>query len=560
MSFGCLILAVVAGAGWDGYRLFQAMPQRQQQIATTKVRRGDVIVRSFARGEVRAVRSATLIAPNLFGTVQVTQTGLSRSLAQEKDLIVEFDDSELQSRLEEKQLEIDQIDEQIKKAEADLAIRNNQDQVELLRARYSVRRAELEVKRNELLPADRSAEERSESRRIQAAAEAAGKRHQVAAGAGEGRDGSAHREAKQGARMEMTRERQRLSQVKLLSPMSGLVAIRQNRQGMFFPGMQIPDIREGDQVQPGMPIADVLDLSELEVVAKIGELDRANLKEGQEVNMRLDAVGEKTFHGRIKSMSGTASANIFSGDPGQEVRCCVLGRHEGTAHGARRETGADQEGSGDGGGESKESRPHRVSDGPMAMAGWRLRQMMMVSAPGPAAVTGGWRRWRRHAWRARRKRRWRRSGTRYAAADGPRCRQWRSGQGGPEAEAGRCRQSCRTEDRTEDARRHAEGSETAAPCRIFRRKSDARSWQEVSESCSGAARDAGGRAAAGGDAPAAWWRTGPIPRRNSTTRNCHSGGPDNQLEVLLRPGFARRCRNHPRKDSGRDQRPEPGRF
>ena len=118
--------------------------------------------------------------------------------------------------------------------------------------------------------------------------------------------------------MEMARERQRLSQVKLLSPMSGLVAIRQNRQGLFFPGMQIPDIREGDQVQPGMPVADVLDLSELEIVAKIGELDRANLQEGQEVNIRLDAVGDKTFHGKIKSMSGTASANIFSGDPAKK--------------------------------------------------------------------------------------------------------------------------------------------------------------------------------------------------------------------------------------------------
>jgi multidrug efflux pump subunit AcrA (membrane-fusion protein) len=110
----------------------------------------------------------------------------------------------------------------------------------------------------------------------------------------------------------------RLAQVKLLAPMAGLVAIRQNRSGMYFPGMTIPDIREGDQVQPGMPIADVLDLSELEVIAKIGELDRANLKEGQEVLMRLDAVGDKTFHGKIKSMSGTASANIFSGDPAKK--------------------------------------------------------------------------------------------------------------------------------------------------------------------------------------------------------------------------------------------------
>jgi len=82
--------------------------------------------------------------------------------------------------------------------------------------------------------------------------------------------------------------------------------------------MQVPDIREGDTLQPGMPVADVLDLSEFEVVARVGELDRANLHEGQDVTIQLDAVPDKKFHGKIKSMSGSASANIFSGDPGKK--------------------------------------------------------------------------------------------------------------------------------------------------------------------------------------------------------------------------------------------------
>ena len=119
-------------------------------------------------------------------------------------------------------------------------------------------------------------------------------------------------------RLEMARERQRLSQVKLLAPDERTCRDPPEPPGHVHPGMQIPDIREGDQVQPGIPVADVLDLSELEVIAKIGELDRANLKEGQDVNIRLDAVGDKTFHGKIKSMSGTASANIFSGDPAKK--------------------------------------------------------------------------------------------------------------------------------------------------------------------------------------------------------------------------------------------------
>ena len=146
--------------------------------------------------------------------------------------------------------------------------------------------------------------------------------------------------------MEMARERQRLSQVKLLSPMSGLVAIRQNRQGMFIPGMQIPDIREGDQVQPGMPVADVLDLSELEIVAKIGELDRANLKEGQDVNIRLDAARRQDVPRQDQEHERHGFGQHLLRRPGEEVRCGVLARHEGAAHRAWREAGADQKSAG----------------------------------------------------------------------------------------------------------------------------------------------------------------------------------------------------------------------
>ena len=314
-----LIVLVLAAAAWGGYNALKSIPQRQQSAyATTKVRQGDIVVRTFARGELRAVRSAPLTAPNLFGTVQVTKLASLGAFAKEKDLIAEFDDSELLSRVEEKQLEIDQIDESTKKSRADLAIRNNQDQVELLSARYSVRRSELEVKRNELISeidAKRNNLSLEEARRRLLKLESDIKSRSEQAQA----ELAVLAEKKNKANLEMARERMRLNQVKLLAPMSGLVAIKQNRgTGFFFSGMSLPDIREGDQLQPGMPVADILDLSELEVVARIGELDRANLKEGQDVVIGLDAMSETRLHGKIKSMSGTATANIFSSDPGKK--------------------------------------------------------------------------------------------------------------------------------------------------------------------------------------------------------------------------------------------------
>ena len=308
-----LVLLVIA-AGYGIYSVVKQFSRPSAEIATARVAQGDVVVRSFARGELRAVRTVSLMAPNLFGTIQVTKLAPLGALAHYKDLIVEFDDSEVLARLDEKKLELEQTNEQIAKAEADLAIRNNQDQVDLLSTGFDVRRAQLEVGRNELLSAidaKKNVLTLDESKRRLTQLESDIKSRQAQAEA----ELAVLRANREKATLELNREQQRLSQVKLLAPMNGLVAIRQNRTGFFFPGMEIPDIREGDQLQPGIPVADILDLSDLEVVARVGELDRANLHEGQEALIRLDALPDHPVHGYIKNMSGQASANVFSLDP-----------------------------------------------------------------------------------------------------------------------------------------------------------------------------------------------------------------------------------------------------
>ena len=151
----------------------------------------------------------------------------------------------------------------------------------LLKTSYDVRRAELEVQRNPVIDAidgkknilsldqSKRALEQLESD-IQARQDQADSILAVYA------------EQRNRSLIYVAQEMQRIAQTKSLAPITGLVAIRQNRAGFFNFGQQMPDIREGDTLQPGMPVADLLDLSELEVWTKVGELDRANLKEGQE--------------------------------------------------------------------------------------------------------------------------------------------------------------------------------------------------------------------------------------------------------------------------------------
>src|SRR5437667_1355508 len=312
-----VILVVLAGAGWGAYRFFKQMPERQEQVPTAKVVRGDVIIRAYSRGELRAVRTTPLYAPNLFGTVQVTDLAPVGALAREKDLIVEYDDSERQSALEEAKLSVQSVDEQIKKAKADLAITQSQDQVTLLRTRYNVRRAELEVQRNPIISEIDGKKnvltlEQQKRALQQLETDIAARQEQADSQL------AVLQEQRNRSLLAVQRELQRIALCKTLAPITGLVAVRQNRAGNFNFGQQMPDIREGDTLQPGMPVADILDLSELEVWAKVGELDRANLKEGQDATIQLDAVPDQRFRATIKTLSGTATSDVFSGDPSKK--------------------------------------------------------------------------------------------------------------------------------------------------------------------------------------------------------------------------------------------------
>lgn len=310
-------LLIVAAAGWGGYRLVKQLPERQEQLPTTKAQRSDVIIRAYSRGELRAVRTATITAPNLGGNVQVTAITPNGALAHEKDLIVEFDDSERRSELERDQIQVEQTDEYIKKQKADIAVLKSQDDVNLLRAKYSVRTAELDVQRAPVLSAIDAKKNELTLEQAKKALTQLQSDIQSRYEQGEAQV-AVLQEQRNRNLIQVRQETQRLQQTKQLSPIEGLVSIRQNRTGNVNFGQTPPDIRDGDNLQPGIPVADVLDLSELEVVAKVGELDRANLQEGQEAMLQLDAIPDQKFRGKIKSMSGTAIQDVFSGDPSKK--------------------------------------------------------------------------------------------------------------------------------------------------------------------------------------------------------------------------------------------------
>ena len=70
------------------------------------------------------------------------------------------------------------------------------------------------------------------------------------------------------------------------------------------------DIQEGQLIQPGQTLVDVVDSEEKWIVANYKETQTANITEGCEVEIEVDAVPDHTFKGVVRSISRATGASF----------------------------------------------------------------------------------------------------------------------------------------------------------------------------------------------------------------------------------------------------------
>ncbi|MDA1311977.1 MAG: HlyD family efflux transporter periplasmic adaptor subunit [Acidobacteria bacterium] len=318
LSVLLVFLAVVGAA----YYLVSRIPDDQPEQALAEVKRGELIVKTYLRGALQAVRSTTLSAPNLGSASQVTQLALSGSLAKPMDLIAEFDDSDRLVFLQDALLDVEKTKQNLKKGEVELEILRSQDEVELMSARFAVRRAELDVRQNELIS-------QIDARKNELTLEEAKRRLQKLESDIQSRlqqreaELAVLREQIRKAELDVERDQRRIESARVLTPLGGLVSILENRSGRSSFGQASPPVQEGDDVSPGMALAQILDLSEMELLTQVEEVERARLSEGQEAIVYLDALPGKPVKATIKRLGSTASANFFSGQATKKFDCVL---------------------------------------------------------------------------------------------------------------------------------------------------------------------------------------------------------------------------------------------
>jgi multidrug efflux pump subunit AcrA (membrane-fusion protein) len=308
------VIAVIAvGAAAAAAVAVPTLPARRDIIPTSRATKGPLKLTVHAVGDLRAGRTVTLVTPPVGGMLRiVTLIGTGVSVKSGAP-VVEFDPADQQYALEQAKSELAEAEQEIVKMKADAAVKDAEDEVALLTARFDVRRTELDAAGNEFVgavDAQKNVLSHEEARRRLAQlledvkSRAATNQASLAV----------VQEKRTKAQLAMQRAQQVIDSLVIRAPFDGTVSVKENRDasgGMIFWGMILPEYRAGDQIWPGRPVVDVIESGRMEVRAKIDESDRPNLVAGQPAVVEVDGLPGEKFKAHIGQLSGLASRANF---------------------------------------------------------------------------------------------------------------------------------------------------------------------------------------------------------------------------------------------------------
>jgi multidrug efflux pump subunit AcrA (membrane-fusion protein) len=288
------------------------LPERRSTVPSAKVVKGPLKLTVYATGELRAGRTMSLMAPPAGGALRIVKLLPTGTAVKKDETVIEFDPADQQYNLEQAKTDLAEAEQQIVKMKADAAVQASQDKLNLLTARYDVRRGELDSAGNEFIgaiDAQKNTLTLEENRRRVAQLEQDAKQRTITSAAGLAVQEERHTKAK----LAMDRAQQIIDNLDVKSPIDGTISVKENRDGQFFffSGMVLPQYREGDSTFSGRNIADVVERGKMEVRAKVTETDRDNLRAGQPATVQIDALPGRTFTAKVGALSGGASRGNF---------------------------------------------------------------------------------------------------------------------------------------------------------------------------------------------------------------------------------------------------------
>lgn len=291
---------------WYGRKSWHLLAPPPRPTPMAAVRRGTVVISVYAEGPVEGGASEQLSAPMIGGgDLHLTLLRESGEQVQPGEIVAQFDTTTQEYNLQQAQADLAEAQQQVIGAQAKAAALEEQNRYALIQAKDAVRLAALDVRRNPLLSA---IDARKNDLALQAARDNLTQlQHDLASQQANDRALIAQQQAaEQKARMQAQTAQKNIGAMTLRATTAGYVALRQNTSGnFFFNGMRLPDFQVGDQVNPGMTIAEIPNTHEWTIRAEVGELDRGHLAPGQKAVVTLTGIPGQQYPAHIEYVGGS---------------------------------------------------------------------------------------------------------------------------------------------------------------------------------------------------------------------------------------------------------------
>jgi HlyD family secretion protein len=312
--------AIVAAAVFLSARQPAADPRSQHDSrqGTYTVTRRDFVRAIRLSGTVEAVEFTTIAAPRLAGpgsnSLIITKLVRPGATVKAGDLIVEFDRQDQIKNALDKRAELQDLEQQIAKREAQERAACAHDDSEISLGESAIGRAQLEMVKNEMLPKINAEKNTQALEQAKATLEQLKATYDLKRRAAQAdiRILQIRRDRAANAERQAAGNADRMA---IRSPIAGMAVIK-----TIWKGNNMGDVQEGEEVRTGVPVVDIVNPLAMRVRARVNQADVNALQVGQTVRIGLDAYPALGFDGRVTQISPLGVTSTLS----QKVRTFVV--------------------------------------------------------------------------------------------------------------------------------------------------------------------------------------------------------------------------------------------
>jgi multidrug efflux pump subunit AcrA (membrane-fusion protein) len=291
-----VFLPILAGGAFLAWR--QVLDEADSTIPSYQVQQGEFVISLMLKGgELEAVKAENVVAPQVRGSLKIVQLFPEGEQVEVGDLLVQFEPSEFQKRVIDAQ-------QQLEQARAELEKTNATQKAELARLEADIQNQEANLRLAQLQVERMAFEATVEKEKAQIEAKKAELSYQQAlekfeaqkvVNAAEVRKQELDIERRQ---RELDKAQKELESITIKAEKPGLVVY-----GKVWKGERPEKIRVGDEIWGGINVISLPDLSRMQVKTYVNEVDVDRLQVDQPVLVKLDALPEPTFHGKITNIA-----------------------------------------------------------------------------------------------------------------------------------------------------------------------------------------------------------------------------------------------------------------